>query len=69
MAAQSTDIETDSRLIAAAAAALAADAISGRGIAELLGGNEQELSELMAETVLAWREYLSQLAPPGGEPV
>ena len=56
-------IGTEQWLLQAAARTLAADAVDGHDIAELFGWSEQEICELMAETVLAWREYLNELAP------
>jgi len=66
MAAQPTDLDRESRLVAAAARSLAADAIDGHGIAAFLGANEREIAALMAETVLAWRDYLDEISeiPP-----
>ena len=66
MAAQPRDVENERRLIAAAARSLAADAVDGHAIAELLGADEQQLYAVMAETVRAWRDYLTELSPPLG---
>ena len=66
MAAQPTDLDRESRRVAAAAQSLAADAIDGHGIAAFFGANEREIAALMAETVLAWRDYLDEISeiPP-----
>lgn len=64
MAIESSDLDTERRLIAAAARALAADAVDGQTIAAFFGADEQQISALMTETVRAWRDYLTQLATP-----
>jgi hypothetical protein len=67
MAAHYSDIEVENPAVVAAASSLASDAIIGQPICGLLGCDERALTSLMAETVLAWRDYLDQLTGEGGE--